>query len=86
MPSVSLGLWRTHRMLSLQEIDNQFATSLALAPPNPRPSEQNLRGYIVVAHHNAVPPGGLPSQADLQRWRNSCDGLAASLEESCLVN
>ena len=34
----------------------------------------------VVAHHNAVPPGGLPSQADLQRWRNSCDGLAASFD------
>ena len=34
----------------------------------------------VVAHHNVVPPGGLPSQADLQRWRNSCDGLATSVD------
>ncbi len=23
---------------------------------------------------------GLPSQADLQRWRNSCDGLATSVD------
>jgi hypothetical protein len=169
MPSVSHQVWLTDRMLSLQEIDTQFGTSLALAPPNPRLSEENLRGYIVllsahfqgfcrdlytecaqivaatlpfplqvvaqtqftaslaldrgnpnrisiqrdfdrfgtpldldgadpanharlidlrnlnewrniVAHHNAVPPGGLPSQADLQRWRNSCDGLATSLD------
>ena len=36
------------RMLSLQEIDTQCATSLGLAPPNPRLSEENLRGYIVV--------------------------------------
>lgn len=35
-------------MLSLQEIDTQCATSLALAPPNPRLSEENLRGYIVL--------------------------------------
>jgi hypothetical protein len=169
MPSVSLQLWLTDRMLSLQEIDTQFATSLALAPPNPRLSEENLRGFIVllsahfqgfcrdlytecaqivaatlpfsvqvvaqtqftaslaldrgnpnrnsiqrdfdrfgipldlngadpanharlidlgnlnewrniVAHHNAVPPGGVPSRADLQRWWNSCNGLATSLD------
>ena len=48
MPSVSLQQWRTERMLSLQEIDTQCATSLALAPPNPRLSEENLRGYIVL--------------------------------------
>src|SRR5262245_27555033 len=169
MPSVSLQLWRTDRMLSLQDIDAQFGTSLALIRPSHRLSEENLRGYIVllsahfqgfcrdlytecaqivaatlpfplqvvaqtqftaslaldrgnpnrssiqrdfdrfgtplnldaadpanrarlidlgrlnewrnvVAHHNAVPPGGLPIQADLQRWRNSCDGLATSLD------
>lgn len=169
MPSISLQQWRTDRMLSLQEIDTQYATSLALAPPNPRLSEENLRGYIVllsarfqgfcrdlytkcvqivaatltfslqvvaqtqftaglaldrgnpnrnsiqkdfdrfgtpldldaadpgnharlidlgilnqwrnvVAHHNVVPPGGLPSHADLHHWRNSCDGLATSLD------
>ena len=48
MPSVSLELWRTDRMLSLLEIDTQFAASLSLAPPNPRLSEENLRGYIVL--------------------------------------
>jgi hypothetical protein len=48
MPSVSLQVWRTDRMLSLHEIDTQFGTSLALVPPNPRLGEENLRGYIVL--------------------------------------
>ena len=48
MPSVSHQVWPTDRMLRLQEIDTQFGTSLALAPPNPRLSEENLRGYIVL--------------------------------------
>jgi hypothetical protein len=169
MPSVSLQHWRIERMLSLQEIDLQCAASLALAPPNPRLSEETLRGYImllsahfqgfcrdlytecaqivagtlppplqamiqmqftaslaldrgnpnrdnirrdferfgiplnrvmanpanhgrlrdldglngwrnVAAHHNVVPPGGLPSHAELQAWRNSCDGIATFLD------
>ena len=33
----------------------------------------------VAAHQGIVPPGGL-SIADVQAWRNSCDGLAASLD------
>jgi hypothetical protein len=33
----------------------------------------------VAAHQGIVPPGGL-SLADVQGWRNSCDGLAASLD------
>jgi hypothetical protein len=169
MPSLSLQNWRADRMLSLQEVDTQCAVSLALAPPNPRLYDENLRGSImllsahfqgfcrdlytecaqiiagmlaptlqvmiqtqftaslaldrgnpnrdnirkdfdrfgiplnlvaadpanhgrlrdlerlngwrnIAAHHNVVPPGGLPSQADLQGWRNSCDGLATSLD------
>lgn len=156
-------------MLSLQEVDIQCAASLALAPSNPRLSEENLRGYIlllsahfqgfcrdlytecaqivgttmppalqfmvqtqftaslaldrgnpnrdnirkdfdrfgvplnwvaadpanharlrdlerlngwrnVAAHHNVLPPGGLPSHADLQDWRDSCDGIATFLD------
>jgi hypothetical protein len=33
----------------------------------------------VAAHQGIVPPGGL-SIADVQAWRNSCDGLAAPLD------
>jgi hypothetical protein len=169
MPSLSLQHWRTERMRNLHELDGQCAASIALAPPNPRLSEENLRGYIlllsahfqgfcrdlytecaqivcatmppalqsmiqmqstsslaldrgnpnrenirrdlerfgaplnwvaadpanlarlrdlerlngwrnVAAHHNVVPPGGLPSHADLQDWRDSCDGLATFLD------
>ena len=48
MPSVSLQSWRTDRMLSLQEIETQCAASLVVVPPNPRLSEENLRGSIVL--------------------------------------
>jgi hypothetical protein len=48
MPAVSLQVWHIDRMLSLQEIDTQFGTSLALVPPNPRLRDENLRGYIVL--------------------------------------
>jgi hypothetical protein len=34
----------------------------------------------VAAHHGVVPPSGLPSLATIQIWRNSCDGLATSLD------
>jgi hypothetical protein len=169
MPSVSLQSWRVDRILSLQEVDRQCADSLALAPPNPRLYEENLRGFImllsahfqgfcrdlytecsqivagamplplqvmiqtqfttnlaldrgnpnrdnirkdfdrfgipldlvaidpanhgrlrelerlnrwrnVAAHHGVVPPGGLPSLADLRGWQDSFDGLATCLD------
>src|SRR5262249_19773878 len=48
MPSISLQHWRTERMLNLQAIDGQCAASLALAPPDPRLCEENLRGYILL--------------------------------------
>ncbi len=156
-------------MLSLHEVDSQCAASLALATPNLRLSEEDLRGYIlllsahfqgfcrdlytecaqivgatmppalqsmlqmqctasltldrgnpnrdnirkdferfgaplnwvaadpanhgrlrdlerlngwrnVAAHYNVLPPGGLPSHADLQDWRDSCDGIATFLD------
>jgi len=55
MPSASLLRWQTDRMPSLAEIDTQCAASLALAPPNPRLAEENLRGYVVLlsAHFQA---------------------------------
>jgi hypothetical protein len=34
----------------------------------------------IVAHHGAVPPGGLPSLPTIQGWRSSCNGLAISLD------
>jgi len=169
MPSASLQYWLNDRMLGLNEIEIQCAASQALAPPNPRLREENLRGYIVLlsahfqgfsrdlytesaqiivtrvrttlqvliqaqftahraldhgnpnlqnlrkdyerfgftltlaaadpsnparlrdltelnkwrniaAHHGTVPASGLPSLADLQIWRNSCNGLAASFD------
>jgi hypothetical protein len=156
-------------MLSLHEVDIQYAASLGLAPPNPRLAEENLRGFVlllsahfqgfcrdlytecaqivggtmppalqsmiqmqctaslaldrgnpnrenlrrdferfgaplnwvaadpanhgrlqdlerlngwrnVAAHYSVLPPGGLPSHADLQNWWNSCDGIAIFLD------
>jgi hypothetical protein len=34
----------------------------------------------VAAHHGSVPPGAPLSLAALRAWRNSCDGLATSLD------
>ncbi len=48
MPSASLRHWQNDRMPRLQEIDIQCGLSLALAPPNPRLVEENLRGYVVL--------------------------------------
>ncbi len=48
MPSASLQHWHNERLPCLTEIDSQLATSRALAPPNPRLSEENLRGCIVL--------------------------------------
>jgi len=169
MPSASLQHWVNDRVPRLLEIEAQCAASQALALPNPRLREENLRGYIVLlsahfqgfcrdlytesaqitafrvratlriliqaqftahraldhgnpnlqnvrkdferfgftlnladadpgnparlqhlgelnkwrniaAHYGTVPPAGLPSLTDLHDWRNSCNGLAASLD------
>lgn len=34
----------------------------------------------IAAHEGTVPAGGLPNLADLGTWRQSCDGLATSLD------
>lgn len=34
----------------------------------------------IAAHHGVVPPGGLPTLGTIQSWRNSCGGLAVSLD------
>ena len=35
----------------------------------------------IAAHHGTVPSEGLPSLATVQGWRNSCNGLATSLDD-----
>ena len=35
----------------------------------------------IAAHHGVVPPAGLPVLATIQGWRNSCNGLATSLDD-----
>ena len=47
MPSASLQHWQNERLPRLNEVQAQLAASRALAPPNPRLSEENLRAYIV---------------------------------------
>jgi hypothetical protein len=48
MPSASLVRWQTDRLPSLAELDTQCTATLALARPNPRLAEENLRGYVVL--------------------------------------
>ncbi len=48
MPSASLQHWQNERLPRLNAVESQLAASLALAPANPRLSEENLRGYIVL--------------------------------------
>jgi hypothetical protein len=61
-----------------------FTLNLPAADPGNIGRLQNLtelnRWRNIAAHHGTVPPAGLPSLADLQDWRNSCAGLAASLD------
>ena len=55
-PRCSTG--RIERLPRLNEVQAQLAASRALAPPNPRLSEENLRAYIVLL--SAALPGVLP--------------------------
>ncbi len=48
MPSTSLLNWQNNRMHCLAEVNIQCAASLALAPPNPRLVDENLRGYVLL--------------------------------------
>ena len=61
-----------------------FTLDLAAADPANPTRLQDLaelnRWRNIAAHHGIVPPGGLPSLADLRKWRASCDGLATSLD------
>jgi hypothetical protein len=48
MPSASLTVWRGSRLPCLTELAAQAAATAALAPPNPRLAEENLRGWVVL--------------------------------------
>jgi hypothetical protein len=48
MPSASLLQWQNDRMHRLSEVDAQCAASLALASPQPKLVEENLRGYVLL--------------------------------------
>ena len=48
MPSASFSYWQSERVLCLNELETQCAASQVQAPPNPRLSEENLRGYTVL--------------------------------------
>ena len=48
MPSASLLQWQNDRMPRLAEIESQCAACLALAPPQVKLLEENLRGYILL--------------------------------------
>jgi hypothetical protein len=71
---------------NLKKDFERFGLMLDLAaadPQNPARlhdlSELN-RWRNIVAHYGVIPPSGLPSPADLQRWTSSCNGLADSLD------
>lgn len=61
-----------------------FALNMAAADPanNARLSDlSDLNEWRnIAAHHGVVPSGGLPAFPTIQGWRNSCDGLATSLD------
>lgn len=48
MPSASLGIWRTDRLVRIAEFEKQCAVTTALATPNPRLEDENLRGLIML--------------------------------------
>lgn len=48
MPSASLLRWQNDRLPNLAEVEAQCAASLALAPPNARLADENLRGYVLL--------------------------------------
>ncbi len=61
-----------------------FTLDLAAADPGNPVRLQHLnelnRWRNIAAHQGVVPPTGLPSLADLQDWKDSCNGLARSLD------
>jgi len=48
MPSASLLQWQNDRMPRLAAFETQSAASLAVVPPNPQLTDENLLGYVVL--------------------------------------
>ena len=71
---------------SIKKDFNRFGFSLNMAVSDPANNARlaDLRRLNewrnIVAHHGAVPPGGLPLLPTIQGWRISCNGLATSLD------
>lgn len=72
---------------NLKKDFNRFGFKLEMANHDPANHARlaHLRALNewrnIAAHQGAVPPAGLPTLATIQSWRNSCDGLAASLDD-----
>jgi hypothetical protein len=72
---------------NIREDIERFGSTLDLAAADPsNPARLNdlaelNRWRNVAAHHGTIPPGIAPlTLPSLGRWRNSCDGLATSLD------
>lgn len=62
-----------------------FTLDLPAADPVRNPPRITHLGRMnklrnVAAHHGHVPAGGIPDLATIQVWRDSCEGLATSLD------
>lgn len=72
---------------NLKKDFNRFGFSLRMAAHDPANNARlsalgDLNDWRnIAAHHGVVPPAGLPALATIQIWRNSCDGLATSLDD-----
>lgn len=89
------GQFTTNRKIDVgnPNLDNlkkdfgRFGFNLAMAGHDPANHARlaHLRALNewrnIAAHQGTVPPAGLPSLATIQSWRNSCDGLAISLDD-----
>ena len=72
---------------NLKKDFSRFGLTLAIAAHDPANDARLvhlklLNGWRnIAAHHGVVPPAGLPLLATIQDWRNSCNGLATSLDD-----
>jgi len=72
---------------NLKKDFERFGFKLAMADHDPANHARlaHLRALNewrnIAAHYGAVPPAGLPALAMIQSWRDSCDGLASSLDD-----
>ena len=74
----------THENLKIDFGRFGFKLDFAKADPANAPRVAHLKALNdwrnAAAHHGSLPTGGVPGLMDLRLWRDSCDGLAASLD------